>query len=273
MAECVRLLCDAQAMIGESPLQIDGGILWTDPVQGALLRFDGALEAIPTETPIWSLARPPRGPIVGASDDRLNQSGDGHAWRPGPRADVAAGCRFNDMAAGPDGALWIGMMHRGTLATRGSLYRAASPEETPQLVATGLGVPNGMKVSRDGGKLFVVDTLMRTLLAYPIDGAGLGEPSIVTDFMGVPGKPDGMAMGDDGSFRVAMWGGGCVAHVGADGAILGWDDVPAPHVSSACFVSPTRLVISTSRMRLSPAALAASPASGGLFAIDLEVRT
>lgn len=269
MAERIRLLCDAKVMIGESPLALDGATLWTDPVQGAVLRFDGALETIPTETPIWSLARPPQGPIVGASDDRVNCSSDGRAWRAGPPADIAAGCRFNDMTAGSDGTLWIGMMHRGTLATRGALYRAAAPDDQPQSVAAGLGVPNGMKVSGDGKRLFVIDTLMRTLLAYPIHGAGLGEPSIVTDFMGVPGKPDGMAIGEDGSFRVAMWGGGCVAHVGADGAILGWDEVPAPHVSSVCFAMPSQLIVSTSRMRLSPVALASYPASGGLFAIDL----
>jgi len=271
MAERIRLLCDAKAMIGESPLPVDGGLLWTDPVQSRLLRFDGTLETIATETPIWSLARQSGGVIVGASDDRLNYSNDGRDWRAGPRADFAAGCRFNDMAAGPDGALWIGAMHRGTLATRGALYRAVGPDEEPRLIAAGLGVPNGMKISGDGRTLFVIDTLMRTLLAYPIQGTGLGEPSIVTDFMGVPGKPDGMAIGADGSFRVAMWGGGCIAHVGADGAILGQDEVPAPHVSSVCFATPSKLVVSTSRMRLSPAVLAAYPASGGLFAIDLEV--
>lgn len=270
MAERARLLCDAKALIGESPLAIDGAVLWTDPVQGCLLRFDGKLESIATETPVWSLAKRQGGAVVGASDDCLQYSSDGCVWRAGPRAEIAPGCRFNDMAAGPDGTLWIGMMHRGTLATRGALYRAASPDDRPQLIAAGLGVPNGMKVSGDGKTLFVIDTLMRTLLAYPIEGAGLGEPSIVTDFMNVPGKPDGMAVGEDGSFRVAMWGGGCIAHVGPDGAILGQGEVPAPHVSSVCFATPSRLVVSTSRMRLSPAALSAYPASGGLFAIDLE---
>ena len=36
-------------------------------------------------------------------------------------------------------------------------------------VAQGLGVPNGMKLSADGRTLFVIDTLERTLLAYPVD--------------------------------------------------------------------------------------------------------
>ena len=101
-------------------------------------------------------------------------------------------------------------------------------------------------------------------------GDTLAEPVIVTDFLNVPGKPDGMALAPDGSFRVAMWGGGCVAHIAADGATLGWTDVPAPHVSSACFAGADRLLVTTSRMRLSPAALADAPMSGGLFEIKLD---
>jgi len=270
MAEAARLLCDARATLGETPIAFRDGVLWTDPVSRRLLQYADRLETAATDRPIWSLAMQPDGAVAGASDDAFGVIDDEGGWRFGPAATLDPGCRFNDMAVDPDGGLWVGAMHRGVLATRGALYHAASIDARPERVAAGLGVPNGMKLSADGGTLFVVDTLARTLLAYPVQGGGLGEPVIVTDFMGLPGKPDGMTIDAEGNFHVAMWGGGCVAHLAADGATLGCTDLPTPHVSSLCFTAPGRLAITTSRMRLSEAALATHPFSGGLFEIVLE---
>jgi sugar lactone lactonase YvrE len=158
------------------------------------------------------------------------------------------------------------------LAARGTIFHAPAPDAAPVCVANGLGVPNGMGFSDDGGTLFVIDTLARTLLAYPADCAAgtLGEPVIVTDLMGVPGKPDGMALAPDGSFWVAMWGGGCVVRIDSGGALLREIPIPAPHVSSLCFAGDGTLYVTTSRMRMSPQQLAEHPGSGGLFAIVPE---
>jgi sugar lactone lactonase YvrE len=161
------------------------------------------------------------------------------------------------------------MMHRGVLATRGAIFHARSLHDPPTRVASGLGVPNGMKVSADGCTLFVIDTLERTLLAYPADRGSLGEPAIVSDFLGLPGKPDGMTLGPDDTFWVAMWGGSCIVQLARDGAFLRRIDVPAPHVSSLCFADADRVIVTTSRMRLSPQALADQPGAGGVFEIRL----
>jgi sugar lactone lactonase YvrE len=168
------------------------------------------------------------------------------------------------------GGLWVGMMHRGVLATCGAIFHSRSPQDRPIRVADGLGVPNGMKLSADGRILFVVDTLARTLLAYPVHGGTLGEPVIVSDFLGMPGKPDGMTLAPDGSFWVAMWGGSCVVQIARDGAFLRQIAMPVPHVSSVCVSEANRLLVTTSRMRLSPQALLDHPGSGGLFEILLE---
>jgi sugar lactone lactonase YvrE len=173
------------------------------------------------------------------------------------------------MAVDDAGGVWAGAMHKGLLATRGVIYHAASLADRPIEVAAGLGVPNGMAFSAERGTLYVIDTLSRTLLAYPVIDHGLGEPVIITDFMGVPGKPDGMTIGDDGSLWVAMWGGGCVVRIAAAGHTLQLVDIPAPHVSSLCLADEAILFVTTSRMRLSPEALDQHPASGGLFRIDL----
>jgi len=207
--------------------------------------------------------------VAGTLDDAFCTVDAAGTIRPGLSAQLDPGCRLNDMAVDAQGGLWAGVMHRGLLATRGAVVHAPSLDEQPRIVASGLGVPNGMKFSADGSTLYVVDTLARTLLAYPADKGMLGEPVVVSDFLGLAGKPDGMAIGPDGSFWVAMWGGACVVQLAPDGAFLRQIAIPAPHVSSLCFVGPGRLFVTTSRMRLSPQALAEHPGSGALFEIRL----
>ncbi|MGH8170246.1 MAG: SMP-30/gluconolactonase/LRE family protein [Steroidobacteraceae bacterium] len=263
-------VCDAGAMIGESPLWSGGQLLWTDPLAPRLLIYSNdTLRLVPTARSVWSLAGLPRGGICGTLDAAFCAVEATGVVQAGVDAPIDAGCRFSDMTVDPSGGLWAGVMHRGVLATRGVIFHASSLDEAPHAAASGLGVPNGMKFSSDGSKLYVVDTLMRTLLAYPARGSKLGEPVIISDFLGVPGKPDGMTLRPDGTFWVAMWGGGCVVQLASDGATLRQIAVPAPHVSSLCFLTPDRLFVTTSRMRLSPRALADNPGSGALFEINL----
>ena len=271
-AASVRLLCDAGAAIGESPLWQHGRVLWTDPVRSRLLSYEhqSGLQRWDAARAIWSLARAPDDRIVGTLDDCFCSVSLSGTVEAGPAAPLDPGCRLNDMAVDPAGGLWAGAMHRGVLACRGAVFYAAALEERPVTVAAGLGVPNGMKFSADGTTLYLVDTLARTLLAFPAADGRLGEPLIVTDFMGIPGKPDGMAIAPDGSFWVAMWGGACVVQIAPDGATLRLIELPAAHVSSLCLAGPNRLLVSTSRMRLGPADLERQPGSGGLFAIGLE---
>jgi sugar lactone lactonase YvrE len=268
----VRLVYDACAMIGESPAWREDGVHWTDPVSRRLLNVanDGAFLALTMTSSVWSLATLRDGTLVGALDDHFCSIARSGEITAGPPATLDAGCRFNDMTVDAHGGLWVGMMHRGILATRGAIFHAPSLREPPVRVATGLGVPNGMKLSADGRTLFVVDTLERTLLAYPVDEGSLGEPVIVSDFLGLPGKPDGMTLAPDGTFWVAMWGGGSVVQLARDGAYLRRIEVAAPHVSSVCCAGANRLLVTTSRMRLSPQALLDQPHSGGLFEIVLD---
>ncbi|MFS2108988.1 2-dehydro-3-deoxy-6-phosphogalactonate aldolase [Sphingomonas sp. Sphisp140] len=262
-----RLLANPGAIIGESPVIQRDTVSWTDPVRRRVYRFaEGQVAERETEQPVFGLVPLPDGRIAGTLESAFCTL-DGIT---GPTAEIGPGCRFSDLTVDPRGGLWGGVMHKAILAGRGAIFHAASSEAEPRRVAEGLGVPNGMAFSDDGRTLFVIDTLSRTLIAYPadIEAGTLGEPVIVSDFMNVPGKPDGMARAPDGRFFVAMWGGGCIAELAPDGALLRSIPVPAPHLSSAALAGDT-LYVTSSRMRLSPAQLEAFPASGGLFAIDL----
>lgn len=268
----VRLVCDAGAVIGESPAWLGDRVRWTDPVSRRLLGVapDGTPESIAMSASVWSLATLRDGALVGALDDRFCTIDGSGKIESGPVATIDPGCRFNDMTVDLQGRLWVGMLHRGILATRGAIFHARSLRDPPRRLAQGLGVPNGMKLSADGRTLFVIDTLERTLLAYPVDASALGEPVIVSDFLGLPGKPDGMAVAPDGTFWVAMWGGSAVVQLTVEGAFLRSITLPVPHISSLCFAGAKRLLVTTSRMRLNPQALLDRPGSGGLFEIRLE---
>jgi sugar lactone lactonase YvrE len=274
-APAAALVWNPQAVIGESPVwrEATQNVLWVDPVARRLLRSDraGALtNEVALSTAVWSLALLPSGQLACAVEEGFGLIDEhGGQVQAGPAALMDAGCRFNDMTVDADGGLWAGAMHRGLLAAKGSLYYAPSLADTARQLATGLGIPNGMAFSADQRTLYVIDTLARTLLAYPVERepVRLGEPVVVTDFMGVPGKPDGMAMAVDGTLWVAMWGGACVVQIGTDGAQLQLIRLPAPHVSSACCDADGALFVTTSRMRLSQRQLSDAPDSGALFAI------
>lgn len=271
------LVCNPGALIGESPVwrSVQERIVWVDPVQSKLMSVaaDGAAaRQLQLGAQVFALAALPGDQLVGTLADGfcLIDETTGCVER-GPVASLAPGLRFNDMVVDADGGLWAGAMHKGLLAAQGALYYARTVGSPCRKVASGLGVPNGMGFAPDGRTLYLIDTLARTLLAYPVDlrDDTLGEPVIITDFLGLPGKPDGLAVAPDGTLWVAMWGGGCAVRIGADGSLMSTIAISAPHVSSVCVDDRGRLWVSTSRMRLSQAQLDAAPGSGGLFMVAL----
>ncbi|PTR25494.1 sugar lactone lactonase YvrE [Luteibacter sp. OK325] len=269
----VTLIAQPHALVGEA-VRMDGDdVLWVDPPNRRLLRWyasEGIVRDIVLSMPIWSLAQRPDGSWVGAGEDGFClidvRTGALSAMT---RAPLAAGCRLNDMVVDAEGGLWAGSMHRGLLTGKGALYYAADVDAPVVQVADGLGVANGMAFADGGASLLVIDTLGRTLLSYPRPGKDLAldEPRVVTDFLGAPGKPDGMAIDPDGSVWVAMWGGGCIVRLAANGAVDELVSIPAPHVGSLCFNRQGGAYVSTSRARLSDAVLQASPGAGGLFCV------
>jgi Entner-Doudoroff aldolase len=279
-APTVEVCWNPEALVGEGPVwcAADASLRWVDPVRRRLLSYraaagTGGEQAL--DKAVCSLVVGPSGELIGALEDGAALiDANGGCRRRGSVALPGIGCRFNDMTADSRGNLWAGSMHRGLLAGRGALFRAAGVEGAWRQVAEGLGVPNGLAFDAEERTLYVVDTLARHLLAFPADvrGGSLGPPTIVTDFLDVPGKPDGLAIGPDGAPWVAMWGGGRVVRVGPGGAIEQQVALPAVQASSLCFDPDGDLWVTTSRMRLSEAQLASSPAAGALLRIRLHGR-
>jgi sugar lactone lactonase YvrE len=275
-ASAVIAVAQPNALVGEA-VRMDGDdVIWVDPPNRRLLRWcvaEGVLREVALSMPLWSLAQRPDGSWVGAGEEGFCaidvRNGAISVGEPAP---LSAGCRLNDMVVDARGGMWAGSMHRGLLGGKGALYYAADVDAPVVQVADGLGVANGMAFVDDGTSLLVVDTLARTLLSYRRSGKDLtlAEPAVVTDFLGIPGKPDGMAIGPDGAVWVAMWGGACVVRLAANGAEDERVEIPAPHVGSLCFDRHGDAYVSTSRARLAEAMLQANPASGALFRVTFS---
>ncbi|MEN9856041.1 MAG: 2-dehydro-3-deoxy-6-phosphogalactonate aldolase [Pseudomonadota bacterium] len=277
-APSAQLLCNSEAIIGESPVHAPDldAILWVDPVQSVLLRYclsDHSLSQKALSKPVSGIAQiGPSWMAVAGNQILKLDANTGALTVFATCADLGEGVHLTDMCADRAGGVWATAFHSGALAGQGKIVHC-SAEGLVTIVAAGLGIPNGIGISADGARLIVADTLHRTLLSFDVTGprAKLAAPRIVSDFMGVSGKPDGLAVLPDGRIVVAMWGGSCVAELSSNGAVLACHPIPAPHVSSVAVVQGQgdQLVVSTSRMRLSPAQLDSNPLSGGLFRISV----
>ena len=265
------VLAAVGAIVGESPtfLRDRGEVVWVDPVKRILHSYaieDASTKQVDLDAELFGLAAASNGRLVATAETGLREV-DPDTGRTASIAvaSLPAGCRFNDLVIDNWGGIWAGTMHRGLLAGKGAIFHHAPGAPLIQ-VTSGLGVCNGIDFSPDGATLYVVDTLARHLLAYAADNVSgtLGEPVIVTDFMGVPGKPDGIAADADGSIWVAMWGGAQIVRIGRNGTIDRTVSLPAPQVSSVAVVTD-RVFVTTSRMRLSDREISTYPLSGALF--------
>jgi sugar lactone lactonase YvrE len=137
---------------------------------------------------------------------------------------------------------------------------------------TNVTISNGVQWSRDGKKVFYVDTPTRRVDFLNVNlssGMWSGrECHIQVDENS--GFPDGMAIDIEGGLWIALWGGGAVHHYDPSGRLVEPIVVPGvSQVSSCAFGGPNNktLFITTSRQGLSADQ---EPDAGALFAFEVS---
>jgi sugar lactone lactonase YvrE len=162
---------------------------------------------------------------------------------------------LNDMLVNHEGRAWVGNFGfdlMGGARARTTVLIGVEPGGAAHVAADGLGFPNGMVLTPDGGTLIVAESTMNRLSAFPIISGSLGErrtwaafgdPPTSTDvgeiLKQVAVVPDGICLDAEGAVWVAdaahsrllrVAEGGCILEerktdgVGVFACMLGGDD-------------------------------------------------
>jgi sugar lactone lactonase YvrE len=144
-------------------------------------------------------------------------------------------------------------------------------------VSENLSIPNAIRTSADGKRLFCADTTDQTIFVHDLDPAtGALSPPRVFAHMQLPERsgPDGAALDEEGCLWVAIWRAGRVVRFTPDGAIDREVKMPVSLTTSCAFGGPDykTLFVTSARFLLDEKGLAEEPLAGSVFAIDAGVR-
>jgi sugar lactone lactonase YvrE len=265
---------DVRAMLGEGPYWVpeDGRLLWVDAEDGLLHRTDvatGSTESFGFDA-ITAVFPALGGGVLAAGGNKLTRRFPGER-RPDEvvaEAPELPGVRFNDGAVDPAGRVWAGTMDIGETEKLGTLYRL-DPGGKLTPVAPGATVSNGIGWSPDGTRMYYSDSPLRRIDVFDYDPA-TGDASdrrVFVDLDEFDGMPDGLTVDAAGHVWVAMWGGSAIRRFTPAGELDTVLEVPVSQPSSCAFGGPgmAELFVTTARVGLSEAELAAQPLAGRLL--------
>ncbi|RYZ48122.1 MAG: hypothetical protein EOP49_19470 [Sphingobacteriales bacterium] len=181
--------------------------------------------------------------------------------------------RCNDGAIDNKGRIWVGVMDVQCTAGLGSLYRLDSVSDRPVKMLEGLTIPNGLVWSRNGDRMYFIDTVSRCVKSFLFNLAN-GSIEFEKDAITIPaslGMPDGMTIDEEGMLWIALYGGFSVGRWNPiNGKLVDLIKLPVPKITNCCFAGDNldQLVVTSAKENLSPEELAKYPESGNLFVIQ-----
>ena len=148
--------------------------------------------------------------------------------------------RLNDGKCDRSGRLWLGSMHAPAsegLST-GSLFCVTAPNDVTE-VLSGVGVANGIAFSPDGGSMYFADSARGLVWSYGVDPqtAVLSNERVFLDFQaaGLPGKPDGACIDENGCYWIACVYGSAIARITPRGEVDRMIAIPARRPTCCAF--------------------------------------
>jgi L-arabinonolactonase len=136
-------------------------------------------------------------------------------------------------------------------------------------------ISNSIAFSPDGSTMYFCDSPTREILAcdYGADGH-IGQPRVFVRLADADGEPDGSTIDAEGGLWNAQWGAGRVVRYDAQGSETERVLVPARQPSCVALGGARlgTLYVTTARVGLDAAKLAAERSSGGVFAATVARR-
>ena len=261
-----------QAQVGEGPVwDEEHGLLWWVDIPAGLVHTSelasGHTRTLDIGEDVGAVALTTGGAVVTATAAGFGVlTGSGHE----PRLSVLSpGHRMNDAKCDRAGRLWAGSVARDFTVGQGALH-VLRPDWSHDVVLTGLTLPNGLGWSPDDTTFYLADSMAGALyaFAFDLDSGALGDRRLLRRFAASDGLPDGLCVDSAGSLWLAMWDGGRVLHLSADGDLLDTVEVPVSRPSSCCFGGPAgdQLFVTSAAEGLSPTAGAAG-LDGGVLVV------
>lgn len=259
----------------------DGANLWfTDILLGGFRRLnaDGSVDA-------WLTERTTVGGLAINDDGAMIVSGTGGiVWiHPGTGAsgtliDTVDGTPIsgvNDIFPDGRGGLYFGTVdHINMLAGKeffgkSALYRLAS-DGTTTFFHDGIGFSNGIGLSPDGSRVYIVDSAAGVIGTQLGAGGSPGKTAMYCALEGI----DGMTVDAEGNIWAALIQSGDIAKIGPDGKVIDTFAVPGGHPVAVCFGGPelTDLYVTTASQGAGEAALDRSqlpsvPRTAGIYRV------
>ncbi|MET9402307.1 SMP-30/gluconolactonase/LRE family protein [Kitasatospora sp. NPDC002965] len=245
--------------LGEGARWIHDRTVWVDLLAGELWEHRPATDAtrrlLSLDVPLGAVAPLQDGSgWIAACDTGIAVLRDGRPdWIDRPEDGAPTRMRMNDGCADPRGRFVAGSMAFDATPGSGSLYRTDTDGSVTKIL-DGLTIPNGPAFSPDGTVMYLADSALRRIDAYPYDleHGTLGTPRLLARLRPDEGVPDGMAVDRDGNVWSAEWGGARLRHYSPDGDLLRVLALPARQPTSCAFGGPdlTDLYVTTAALGL-----------------------
>ena len=275
-------ILDVRAIVGEGPIWDDERrvLLWVDILDSALYVYDpatGENRAFDVGQHVGTVV-PWRGDEVMVAVRHGFASFDLATGALTPIHDPEehlSGNRFNDGKCDPAGRFWAGTMAYDDPQDQGSLYRMDADRSVHKVMGD-IGIANGIVWSLDRSTMYYIDTVRADVRAYDYDQSSgeIANERVAIAFPDGIGRPDGMAIDEEGLLWIAHYGGGRVCRWDPDrGEIVETVRLPTANITACAFGGAeldTLYVTSAGGPGGSPAD--GSDPAGGLFSLRPGVR-
>jgi len=184
--------------------------------------------------------------------------------------------RLNDGKCDPAGRFWVGGLNTNKKSKESHLFMM-DKDNAVSVKLDSISISNGIVWSRNGEKMFYIDTPTRTVQSFDFEGntGRISNRKVIIQTPDSLGWPDGMTIDENDNLYIGMWGGKCVSIWSSrSGAMLGKVNVDAKNVTSCAFGGEDgkTLYITTAKQGLSKEELEKYPLSGNLFKAEMDVK-